>query len=160
MSDFYPVPGDAPKPTDHRKGKKGRPHALDDPAYAKLVAEAFAAGLSRQKMADMFNIKDLATITRWRRDPRVKAEVWRLTEDRILQVTRKVDAVIVNRLEDADEMSVQELLAIRKEFLGGSLRDKTQNVDEGDINAAHELLEKDPGMIEKFQELFGSGDGS
>lgn len=145
----YPV-----RPQDHRKGRRGRPNPLDDPTFASAVAEMFATGASRAEMCTIFNVKDKDTITKWRRDPRVKAIIWKLTEDRILQVTRKVDAVITNRLEKAENMTVQELLAIRKEFLGGSLRDKTQNIDEDTVNEAHALLERDPGMIEKLNEIF------
>src|SRR5881392_3522777 len=96
-----------------------RPNPLADPAFAKAVAEMFAAGASRQDMCDAFGVKDKDTITRWRRDPRVKSYALKIIEDRILQVTRKVDGVIAERLEHAHEMTVQELILIRKEFLGG-----------------------------------------
>jgi hypothetical protein len=53
----------------------------------------------------MFGVKDRDTITRWRRDPRVKAIALKIIEDRVLQVTRKVDGVIAERLENAENMT-------------------------------------------------------
>lgn len=131
----------------------GRPHALADPEYAKEVAEAFAAGCSRVQMAEMFGVtKD--TITRWRRDPRVKAHAFKIIEDRVLQVTRKVDGIIAHRLEQADEMTMTELLAVRKEFLGGSLRARTESIDEDTIGEAQEWLEKNPDAVELLDQMF------
>lgn len=130
-----------------------RPNPLADPAFAKEVAEAFAAGLSRQDMCDMFGVKDRDTITRWRRDPRVKAYALKIIEDRVLQVTRKVDGVIANRLEKADDMTVMELLAIRKEFLGGALRAQTERADEATVAEAMDALENNPDLMEQLDAL-------
>lgn len=135
-----------------------RPNPLSDPDFAKQVAEAFVAGTSRRAMAEMFGVKDPDTITRWRRDPRVKVIAAKLTEDRVLQVTRKVDGVIAEKLEHAAEMTVMELLAIRKEFLGGGLRAKMENVDEGTIGEAQDLIEKNPNFMEQLETMFSKSD--
>jgi hypothetical protein len=138
------------------RGKGGRPSPLRDPEFAKSVAEAFAAGLSRQQMADLFEVKDLDTITRWRRDPRVKSIALKIIEDRVLQVTRKVDGVIAERLEHANEMTIVELLAVRKEFLGGALRAQTEKADEGTIAEAQDWLESNPEAAEELERLFST----
>lgn len=130
-----------------------RPNPLADPAFAKKVAEAFAAGCSRQEMCDLFGVKDPDTITRWRRDPRVKAHALKIIEDRVLQITRKVDGVIAERLEHANEMTVQELLAIRKEFLGGALRQQTEKADEETIQEAMNFLEANPDAMEQLDAI-------
>lgn len=121
-----------------------RPNPLADPEFAKEVAEAFAAGAGRQDMCDMFGVKSKDTITRWRRDPRVKSHALKIIEDRVLQVTRKVDGVIAERLEHAADMTIQELIMIRKEFLGGALRAQTENADENTIVEAQKFLEENP----------------
>lgn len=105
----------------------------------------------------MFGVKDKDTITRWRRDPRVKAVALRVIEDRVLQVTRKVDGVIAGRLEHAEKMTVTELLAIRKEFLGGPLRAQTEKADEQAIQEAQEFLEQHPDAMEQLDELLRTG---
>lgn len=135
-----------------------RPNPLADPAFAKEVAEAFAAGCSRGDMCDLFGVKDKDTITRWRRDPRVKAYAFKIIEDRILQVTRKVDGVIAERLEHASEMSVQELIMVRKEFLGGALRAQTEKADSGTVAEAQNWLESNPEAADQLEKLLaGSG---
>lgn len=130
-----------------------RPNPLADPEFAKKVAEAFADGASRQDMCDLFGVRDKATITRWRRDPRVKVHALKIIEDRILQVTRKVDSVIAARLENAENMTVVELLAIRKEFLGGALRAQTEKADEETVGEAMKFLEENPGAMDKLDAI-------
>lgn len=99
-------------------------------------------------------VSDLDTVTRWRRDPRVKAIAHKLIDDRVLQITRKVDGVISEKLEHASELTVVELLAIRKEFLGGKLRERTENVDEDTVSEAMDALENDEHFMEKVERLF------
>jgi len=134
-----------------------RPNPLADPDFAKQVAELFAAGASRQDMCDALGVKDRDTITRWRRDPRVKGLVLKIIEDRILQVTRKVDGVIAERLEHAEEMTIQELIMIRKEFLGGALRAQTERADEETVAEAQDWIEKNPEAAEALEELLRTG---
>lgn len=130
-----------------------RTNPLSDPAFAQTVAEAFASGASRQDMCDLFGVESRDTITRWRRDPRVAARVLKLIEDRVMQVTRKVDGVIAARLEYADEMTIAELLSIRKEFLGGALRAQTEKADEATVQEAQEFLESNPEAMEQLEAI-------
>jgi hypothetical protein len=134
-----------------------RPNPLADPDFAQQVAEAFAAGCSREDMCEMFGVSQPDTITRWRRDPRVKARAFKIIEDRVLQVTRKVDGVIAGRLEDADHMTIRELLDIRKEFLGGALRAQTEKADDETVNEAADFLEKNPEAADALEELLRTG---
>jgi hypothetical protein len=133
-----------------------RPSFLDTPENVKAVGEAFANGLSRAQMCEMFGVSDPHTITRWRRDPRVKAVALKVIEDRVLQVTRKVDSVIAGRLEHAEDMTVDELLKIRKEFLGGALRAQTEKADEDTIAEAQDWLEENPEAADKLAELLAN----
>ncbi len=130
-----------------------RPNPLADPDFAKQVAEAFAAGASRADMCEMFGVKDPDTITRWRRDARVKAYALKLIEDRVLQVTRKVDGVIAGRLEHAENMTIQELIMIRKEFLGGALRAQTEKADEATVAEAQDWLEANPEAADELDRI-------
>jgi hypothetical protein len=130
-----------------------RPNPLADPEFAKQVAEAFASGCSRQDMCEMFGVKDPDTITRWRRDARVKGYALKIIEDRVLQVTRKVDGVIAERLEHASDMTIAELLAIRKEFLGGALRAQTEKADDATVGEMQEFLEQNPDAMDELDKL-------
>jgi hypothetical protein len=118
----------------------------------------FVAGLSRNQMCEELGISDPYTITRWRRDPRVKAHAQKLIEDRILQITRKVDSTIEARLENAANMTIKELLDIRKEFLGGALRQQTEKADAETTREAIEAIEQNPGLVEELEKLFNKGE--
>lgn len=134
-----------------------RPNPLADPDFAGNVAQAFVDGNSREQMCEMFGVRDPHTITRWRRDPRVKALCMKLIEDRVLAVTRKVDASIQKRLLKPGDLTVTELLNIRKEFLGGALRAQTEKADEDTINEAQQWLENNPDMAANLDEMIRTG---
>jgi hypothetical protein len=108
-------------------------------------------------MCDMFGVKDPDTITRWRRDPRVKAYALKIIEDRVLQVTRKVDGIIAARLEQAKDMTIMELLAVRKEFLGGALRSQMEKADEATVAEAQNWLESNPEAADQLEALLRTG---
>lgn len=144
---------------DHRRGAGGRPNPLADPEFAKAVAQAFVDGNTRPQMCEMFGVSSQDTITRWRRDARVKAHALKLIEDRVLMVTRRVDGAIAQRLESCGDLTVKELLAIRKEFLGGALRSQTERADEETINEAQSWLEENPERAEELSRLL-SGEKS
>lgn len=137
---------------------RGRPSKLRDPDYVKWIATMFVDGQSARAMAVETGVSEW-TIHQWRRDPRVKAQAKKLIDDRILQITRKTDAEIQRRLENAGKLSTKEILEIRKEFLGGKLRDKTEDIDEETISQAFQAIEEDPDLVEKFLEVLNASKG-
>jgi len=108
-------------------------------------------------MCELFGVSSPETITRWRRDPRVKVYALKLIEDRVLQVTRKVDGVIAARLEHASDMTIQELISVRREFLGGALRTQTEQADSETIGEASAWLEQHPEKAAALSELLANG---
>lgn len=137
------------------KGGPGRPHALADPEYAKQVAALFVAGTTRSEMARVLDVGE-DTISRWRRDPRVKAHAIKLIEDRVIQITRKVDSAIEQKLQNAGDLTVKELIEIRKEFLAGNLRSQAEKIDEGTVSEAMEAIEKNPELADQILALLNS----
>lgn len=131
-----------------------RPHPLNDPDFAKLVAQSFANGLSRAEMCEEFSVKDPDTISRWRRDPRVKRYIFKIMEDRVIAITRRIDSKIEAILQYQD-LDVKDLLAIRKEFLGGALRAQSEKADEQTIGEAQDWADENPDLL---QELLDSMD--
>lgn len=130
----------------------GRPSKLQDPTFLKRVADCFYNGLSRQAMCDELGVADTDTITRWRRDPRVKAIVGKLNEDRVMQISRKVDSIIEGRLSQAQNMDTETLLKVRKEYGGGAVARK--ETDEGStIAEALSKLESNPNFADELEEL-------
>jgi hypothetical protein len=131
---------------------KGRPNKMADPEAAYQVAEMLVNGSTREQVAEVMGVRKEA-VTRWKRDPRVQVHIKRLIKDRVYEITRKTDSEIASRLQNPGELTVKELLAIRSEFLGGALRDETNEVDEGTINEAAALLEDNPEAAEALRQL-------
>lgn len=123
-----------------------RPSPLADPDFAQQVAQAFVDGTTVKQMMDIFGVGSHHTIAAWRRDPRVKRISLKLTEDRILRITRRIDSKIEAILEEADELDVKDLVLLRKEFLGGALRAQTEKADEQTIGEAMDWVEANPDL--------------
>ena len=136
---------------------RGRPSRLNDPDFLQEVAECFAAGMTREAMCDVLGVGSTATITIWRRDGRVKEAVRKILQDRVQRVTSKVDAEISARLADPSSLTIKDLLDIRKEFLGGQMRDATNEVDEETVNQAAEFFEQNPDAAEQLAALLSGG---
>src|ERR1044072_6239731 len=105
----------------------GRPNRLNDDSFCDLIAAKLAEGISVRALAKdpMVNASE-STDSTWKRDPRIKARLTKLINQRVQEVTRRVDWEISNRLQDASGLSMRELLDIRREFLNGALRDRSE----------------------------------
>lgn len=141
-----------PNPTSTKK--RGRPSPLDDPEFLELFSEALANGLTAPELAELFEMGE-RTMRDYKKDPRVKAAALKFIEDRVIRVCRKIDNVIENRLLHPEEMDVTELLKIRKEYLGGVLRQQTQGSkdDQDVIHEAIEVIENNPEFAAEFEAL-------
>lgn len=135
-----------------------RPSFLDDATNAKKVAEAFVDGATREQMCKAFGVSDKYTITRWRRDPRVKAHMHKLIEDRVLGIASKVDSRIAALLQNPENLSVKDLLDIRKEFLGGKHRDTVEGKTDADTVADAMDKLNDPKVYAALQAALANDD--
>lgn len=134
-----------------------RPSRLENPDFCKQVAELMITGMTRQEIADELDVGHLETITRWRRDPRVKVIALKLIEDRTIQISRRVDSRVEAMLRD-ENLTLKELLAVRKEYLGGQARAQSEKADAETVNEATEMM-GDPDELEKFlQEMTAPSD--
>lgn len=134
---------------DSRRTKStGRPGRLDDPEYVRLFGEAVATGMTLQELADVFEI-GVSTAKEYKKDPRVIAVARKHIEDRVLEITRKVDSAIAARLQEAHKMDTDTLLKIRKEFLGGAFRAQTEGGkdDPTTVNETIAEIEKNPELL-------------
>ena len=108
-------------------------------------------------MCEELGMKDKDTITRWRRDPRVKARVAKINEDRVIQISRKVDSIIEGRLAHAEEMDTETLLRIRKEY-GGAAVARKEAIDDATVSEALDALEQNPDLDDELRELLEKAD--
>lgn len=134
---------------------------LENADFAKFVAELFASGMGRESMlAELqeagYDVRDKDTITRWRRDPRIKALVQKIIEDRTLQISRKIDAIIEGRLSQAKDLPIKDLIAIRKEY-GGSAVVRKEVADDNITADALKTMEERPEFANEL-EAFLRGD--
>lgn len=143
--------------TTRPRSKPGRPSQIEDPEFAKMVAELFAAGLSRQAMIDELEsngvvVKDKDTISRWRKDARVKVHIQQITADRTIQISRKIDSIIEGRLSQAEKLDIRDLIAIRKEYGGASVA-RTDVADDSVTAGAIKRMEEDPEYAIRLQKF-------
>lgn len=134
--------------------RNGRPSGLNDPERVKLAAAYFVEGATREKMAAELGVSPW-TITQWRKDPRVRAQVTKLVEDRVMRIVGKTDHIIEGRLQEAQNMDTELLLRIRKEFLGGAFRALHEGgkADEDTVYEAMGEVEADPELLSGLRDL-------
>lgn len=137
-----------------RKAGRGSPSALDDPEFVELFAKAVSEGLTITQLAELFSVAR-STINLWKKDLRVKAAAMKIVEERVLSISRRVDREIEARLQEPKDITIDELLKIRKEFLGGALRLQTQGSknDDRTVHESQTLLEENPEFATELQEL-------
>ena len=141
------------KGNDPRRAE-GRPSGLNDPEKVKLAASMYMEGKTRAEMAAELAVSEW-TITQWRKDPRVRAQVTKLVEDRVQRIVGRTDHIIEARLQHAEDMDTELLLKIRKEFLGGAFRALHEGgkADEATIYEAMDEVESDPELLAGLKEL-------
>ena len=143
-----------PLKNGNHRGTAGRPHGLSDPERVKLAAAMFVEGATRATMAEQLGVSEW-TITQWRKDPRIRAQVTKLVEDRVMRIVGKTDHIIERRLQDAEDMDTELLLRIRKEFLGGAFRALHEGgkASEETIYEAMDEVQADPELLAGLRDL-------
>ena len=134
--------------------RTGRPNRLNDPEFAKSLAEMWIRGLTYQVIADELDChKD--SIRTWVKDPRVIAHARRLAQERTLRITRSIDGEMERRLADIDQWALDEILKVRKEYLDRPL--KVVDGVETDVamttNEISEAMDDDPDFAEALLAL-------
>lgn len=133
-----------------------RTSKLDNADFAKTVAEAYTAGMSRTDMAEEFGV-NVATISVWNRDPRVQAHAARFAQERVNRITRRIDSEIESRLQEAKIMDTEVLLKIRKEFLDRALKIDLNKADTPEtINEVIGTLEENPELARDLKEMLAA----
>lgn len=132
---------------------------LSNPEYAKAVAEAYINGVSRKEMAEIFGVhKD--TITIWVRDPRVLAHGGRFAQERVSRISRLIDKEVEERLEDIDEIGIEQLLKIRKEYIERVVKFETTGADTtSTVNDTIKAFEENPEFAAELMKMLGEENG-
>lgn len=127
---------------------------LNDPEFAKLVAELYIQGASRPEMADTFNVTP-RTISTWTRDPRVQAHARTMAVERVQRITRKIDGEMEARLAGVEDWDTEVLLKVRKEYIERALKiGAGDNMDSASAtNEIAEAMDESPDFAEQLLEL-------
>jgi hypothetical protein len=111
------------------------------------VAELWADGASNKTIAETVHrefseIEDVPvknTIINWRHDEQVKNKIHSIMRERVSRIVRRTDSELISRLENAEELTVKEIIDIRKEIAPArDVLDENERVDPGD--AASDLF--------------------
>lgn len=134
----------------------GKVSRLDNPEFAKSVAEAYIKGMARPEMAELFEVhKD--TITVWTQDPRVQAHAGRLALERVNRITRKIDGEMEARMAHVSDWEIDELLKVRKEYLDRALKiDLGAGHTADTTNELLEAMDESPEFAKRLLELANS----
>lgn len=89
------------------------------------VAELWVEGVTNKALAETVHsefadIEDVpckTTVINWRKDEAVENKIHSLMRARIGRIVRRIDAVIAAKIDNADDLTVDEALKIRKEFV-------------------------------------------
>ena len=110
------------------------------PERIKKVAECIVAGCSRQETADVLGVSP-RTISRWKKDPRVIAEVERL---RSRASEARVEDVLLRLLESDDER--MRLMAVRETLRWRIQRapEEPERQPEPDVPDGYFLVRQEP----------------
>lgn len=139
----------------------GRTSKIANPEFARSVAEAYATGMSRDEMADLFGCH-VDTITNWVNNPIVQAHVSKFITERTQRISRKLDSEIDRRLIDLDDENkypMELVLKMRRELLErvskfdhGNSKNEAQNLSD-----AITSLEENPELAKALQDWAGNG---
>jgi len=125
-----------------------------------LIAELWADGYSNKAIAEKAHstfaeIEDVPvknTIINWRHDEQVKNKIHAIMRDRVSRIVRRTDSELIARLENAEELTVKEIIDIRKEIAPArDVLDENERVDPAD--AADDLFGaavEDPELARKI----------
>ena len=112
-----------------------------------FIAEKWAEGLTNKAIAEaVFNefaeiesVPVKSTIINWRHDEQVANKIHAIMRERISRIVRRTDSALAHRLENADELTVDEIIKIRKEIAPArDVLDDAERVDPAD--AASDLF--------------------
>lgn len=123
------------------------------------VAELWAEGYTNKALAEAIfaefpeveAVPVKSTIINWRKDDVVTNKINALMRERVGRIVRKLDAIISLKIENADELTVDEVIKIRKEFLPerNAFTDEKQDAAAIDEDLFG-LMESDPEFADRL----------
>lgn len=135
------------------------------PELRAVIADGFLEGKTNQLIADEINKRypqalpvNKETITDYRRHPEVAPLIEAGKKERELRAVRKLDHALLAKLDAAAEnMSVKELVEIRKALVGETHHNKNEEVEGETLQEKlMKLADTDPAQAEKLMVLLSA----
>lgn len=111
------------------------------------IANAWAEGLTNKAIAEgaakefveIESVPVKSTVINWRHDEQVANKIHAIMRERISRIVRRTDTALADRLDNADELTVDEIIKIRKEIAPArDVLNEAERVDPAD--AASDLF--------------------
>lgn len=140
-----------------------RQSALDNfPGLRDFIAVQWHEGRNNQAIAEAIAEEwpaldpSARTIVRWRQDEEIKQKVAVMQRDRVTRIVRRVDAQIMQRLDErAEELDIDELIKIRKALVPNvdAFTDEKQD-KKGILESLFSKAHDDPDFAKSLQNAF------
>ena len=131
---------------------------LADPEFAKLVADLYLAGHTREEICNLLPEPKpvVDTISVWTADPRVQVHIKAGSAARVARITRRIDREIEARITGGsiEKIDLETLLRIRKE-LKGKVPEAAEN--ETATSDIWDVLDGDPELVERITKAAKGG---
>jgi transposase len=122
-----------------------------EPHLREIVAESYVNGMTNAQIADAIGYGvHPDTITDYKRHPKVQAIAERLTKERHLQITSKIDASLLKRLDHVDKIDTETLLKIRKEILPERIEVNDTTKRASLVEELMDLADEDPELAQRL----------
>lgn len=123
-----------------------------EPELQEMVAKLFVEGKGNKEIAEALGRGvHPDTITDYKRHPAVQRIAMRMTRERHLQITSKIDTALAERLKHADKIDTETLLKIRKEILPDRIEIADKTNSGSIIEEMWDAANEDPQLAEKMQ---------
>lgn len=129
-----------------------RENPLDDEDFLEDVATHFVNGVQRQAMADTFGVSTYM-VDKWKKSPKVQRKWMQLRDDRVRSTIGRIEKIIAERLEDAEALSTDTLMKLRKEYANDGLRPNAEKADEATIGEMQTMLERQPELAAALEKM-------
>lgn len=139
---------------------QGRPSYLENEAVFEALCQGEAAGFTREQIIDLImeqtniEIKQVMTISTWRKNPRVKRRVQEITREQAVKVARLIDKEIDRRMADPESIPTDVLIKLRKEFVGDNLRARMDEADDNTVGEMRDWAAENPDLAKALVESF------
>ena len=124
-----------------------------NPWMRDIVAQGMVDGKTNQQIADdLQHGTHRDSVTDYKRHEAVLNIAERLTKERFVQITGKIDSSLLARLEHVEKIDIETLLKIRKEVLPERIEITNKNNKQSIVQELFDLADSDPELAAQIMD--------